>query len=101
MKIKRNNSNGDGCTGDSDTELSDSNFKTFNRRDFLKAQSWFFKKLGNFDKSWVKLIKNKESEWKGIYHCKAYRYFYFLTDNLKIIISLKDIINSIFPNIQI
>lgn len=37
MKIKRNNSNGDGCTGDSDTELSDSNFKTFNRRDFLKS----------------------------------------------------------------
>lgn len=77
MKIKRNNSNGDGCTGDSDTELSDSNFKTFNRRDFLKAQSWFFKKLGNIDKSWVKLIKNKESEMKRDISLQSLQIFLF------------------------
>lgn len=83
MKIKRNNSNGDGCTGDSDTELSDSNFKTFNRRDFLKTQSWFFKKLGNIDKSWVKLIKNKESEMKRDILLQSLQIFLFFNRYFK------------------
>lgn len=63
-KIKRNNSNRNGYTGDSDNKLSDDNFKTFNREDFLKTQSELFEKTNKIGKPLMGLIKKKEPEMK-------------------------------------
>lgn len=37
VKIKRNNSNRNGCTGDWENELSGNNFKIFNRGFLIKT----------------------------------------------------------------